>query len=218
MVEIRNDARSGLKRVLVVLTLASSLLFSGIIYGWAPLALTQRDEGVYAVEGCPSEGIEDAVASPCTMRQSSRLNAIYTMGSTMIIASAMPVGMFLDFFGASYTIGFAGVLECVGLLVMAYSQDPRQGHDWFTLAYMLMGMGGAMLMMGNLHIGFLFPEHLETLLASCSCLIDAGTIVFAVYQTLYFRLGVSRIQIFSFYAFLALVISTYGGHYSPGGR
>lgn len=192
------SASMRLKRALVVLTLASSLLFTGIIFGWAPLVLTLRDEGIYASDACRTSS-----SHACAMEQGSRLNYMYAMGSTFTVAFALPVGLFLDRFGAAYTIGCAGVLEVVGLVGMALSQDPRDGPDWFTVSYILMAMGGSMLMMGNFHIGFVFPDSMETLLAGISCLFDASSVIFAVYQTLYFRLNLTRKLFFLLYAGLA---------------
>jgi LAT3 family solute carrier family 43 protein 3 len=99
--------------LLFALVLTSCLLFSGILFGWAPLVLMLKREGFFASLCEPDE-------STCAA-QDNRLNLIYTLGATTTTLVGFPAGLLLDAVGPIVTTALAAVVEVAGLIIIALS-------------------------------------------------------------------------------------------------
>ena len=91
---------SSQKFALVVLTELSSLLYAGTVFGWAPMLLALKHEGLYR-ELCPPDGDDW-----CTERK-ERLGLIFSGAAVLYSASGVAVGSFLDAFGPAACVALA---------------------------------------------------------------------------------------------------------------
>lgn len=191
------------------LTNGSALLcvfmFSGIIFGWAPLKLILQREGQFA-RLCGHDE-----PTPC-VAQTIRFNRIFTSAQFFLSFASLPVGFFLDHCSKVTHYAVAAVLEITGLLLVAaadYSDtDDVPFLDEFLLGYTLMSLGGGMAMMGAFPASFLLPAVQGGILAGVSCLFDASSIVFAVFAQLHAVNAqvFSRSHLFTAYAAVAAII------------
>ncbi|KAJ0398151.1 hypothetical protein ATCC90586_004270 [Pythium insidiosum] len=190
------------KRVALVFTvLVSDLLFTGLIFGWAPLLLMLQEEQQYA------ELCDDTV--PC-VEQENRLNLIFAAASVAANIGALPFGVFLDYCGPKVAILLAAAMEISGLVLMALADS--QSFDVFVPAYVLLAFGGSLTMMSSFPSSFLIMEHQTAILAAISCLFDGSSVVFLVLYSLRSTFGFARRELFlglsflSIFVFLALLV------------
>lgn len=183
---------------LVSVVLLSDLLFTGLIFGWAPLLLLLQDENQYS-ELCP-----DGIA-PCEA-QENRLNLLFALASFAVNAGALPVGIFLDYCGPKMSIIVAAIVEIVGLVLMAVADSKT--FDVFLPGYILLAVGGQITMLASFPASFLVLEYQTAILAGISCLFDGSSIIFlALYSlTNAFPQVLTRQILFISYAILAGVI------------
>lgn len=187
------NRRSGL----LVFVLLGCLLFTGIIFGWDPFLVMLERDHQYQYLCKPNE------QTPCPP-QATRLNAVYTIASTLLSTAALPAGMFLDRFGPLPTELVAGVCTISGLVLLAISDS--QHFDAFIPGAVLIAVGGSLCMFAAYSVGFLFPKHMNAILSGVSCLFDASSIVFTIFLIVYNTHVFSRRDIFLAYAGLSSVI------------
>lgn len=184
------------KIILITAGMTSSLFFSGVIFGWAPLQLILEGENV-AAEEC------DLDKEECDS-QIEKLAFIYTLGSTVAVFGAFPVGHFVDTYGPVASAAVGGVLEVVGLLLLALAG--KEQYFAYCLAAMCLAAGGAFTLLNSYPLCYMVePEHLSAIATASNCLFDASGAVFLLCFIAYSQLHLSRQAIFLFLAFLAAV-------------
>lgn len=177
------------------LSLISVLLYSGIIFGWAPLELLLLREGQYselcvnnndaaevAAGAAAEEDITSSSSSPCS-EQMNQLNVIFTMAQFVLSFSSLPVGFFLDWAPQCIHVSIAAIIELIGLILFGLSDS--QTYDRFVLGYCFMALGGCMAMLGSFPGSFLVRNYQACILACVSCLFDASSILFSIFNTLH---------------------------------
>ncbi|KDO24627.1 hypothetical protein SPRG_10159 [Saprolegnia parasitica CBS 223.65] len=182
----------------VLFVLLSDILFSGVIYGWAPLALMLQEEDQYG-ELCL--GVRDGVR--CS-DQDTQLNLVYAVATFLSSMISLPVGMLMDRIGPKYTILVAGVLQTTGLFFLGAADSKTL--DVFVPAYATLAVGGGMTLMGSFSSSFLVPEYQTVILAAVSCAFDGSSAVMLGLYYLHESLGWSRHAIFTGYAVLCLAV------------
>ena len=194
--------------------LLSAFLFSGIIFGWAPLKLVLIHEGQYA-ELCRSDSSSSSpppqqqqATTPC-VAQMNQFNVIFTLAQFFLSFASLPVGFFLDYAPKAFHYGVATVFQVGGLLLFGISSSSSSSsRDYFVLAYSCLALGGCMTILGAFPASFLLPKHQAGILAGISCLFDASSIIFAIF----YRLNLvndylfSRKHLFVSYAMLGLLV------------
>jgi len=156
------NRRNGDRWMLITVTVLSSFLISGIIFGWAPLMLILRSDGVDAKVG------------------ESVLTATYTAGVMAQVASSPFAGTILDMCGPRNTCAFGFLAVIIGLCLVADA-----GKLTMPLGYAFMGFGACLNYFASFATSFLFPEHQAVILATINCGFDAGAIVFYLFYVLY---------------------------------
>ncbi|CAB9512901.1 family 43 member 3 [Seminavis robusta] len=189
-----------LRWVTNVISLLSVFLYSGIIFGWAPLELMLVREGQYS-ETCiqPTNG-EDGICP----QQVIRLQGMFTVGQFLLSFASLLVGWFVDHAPKTLYFAIAATVEIAGLVLFAYSDS--QSFDYFVLAYGLMALGGNLTMLGAFPASFLLPSHQTGLLACNSCFFDASSIVFFIFHRLNLGWGLSRKFMFLVLACVCVVV------------
>lgn len=191
---------------LLAIVLLSCLLFTGIIFGWAPLVLLLKEEGFYA-SVCP-KGVRSCA------QQDDKLNLVYTLASTTVSLVGLPAGVILDRFGAPTTTILATVFEVVGLSMIAAS-DTEGSLSWhgvtvpeaFVAGVLSISIGGSLYMFAAFHSTFMWPNYQPIVMAGISCLFDGSTVVFATMYYLHQTLDLSRQELFSGFTVVTVVLS-----------
>lgn len=177
------------KRIaLVFVVLLSDLLFTGLIFGWAPLLLILQDEQQYG-ELCEAND-ED---TPC-IDQENQLNLMFAAASVAANIGSLPIGMFLDYCGPKVAVAIGAVVEIAGLVLMALA-DSRE-FDVFVPAYVLLAFGGCITMMCSFPASFLVIKHQTAMLAAISCLFDGSSVVFLALFSIRSNFGIERRELF----------------------
>ena len=173
--------RSSIPRRLRLVTntaaLLSNFLFSGIIFGWAPLKLILLREGQFG------ELCDDNNAHTHCVEQMDRFNLIFTWAQFILSFASLPAGFFLDHAPKPLHYIFAATFQIGGLLLFGISDSSER--NFFVLSYSLMALGGCLTMLGSFPASFLIPEHQPAILAAISCLFDASSIVFTIFLRLH---------------------------------
>eukprot|EP00403_Amphidinium_massartii_P033817 CAMPEP_0178442418 /NCGR_PEP_ID=MMETSP0689_2-20121128/38140_1 /TAXON_ID=160604 /ORGANISM="Amphidinium massartii, Strain CS-259" /LENGTH=492 /DNA_ID=CAMNT_0020065935 /DNA_START=98 /DNA_END=1576 /DNA_ORIENTATION=+ len=180
--------------------LLSVFLFSGIVFGWAPLNSLLLSERTFYKDLCP-DGAEEACDA-----QRSALNQAFTIASTAVSLVALPAGYFVDKKGPIWGVTVAGVLEVLGLVGIALCEKYGSLHfDLFLYSFTLIAVGGAMTMFCGYTLPFVFPAYATLLVETTSCLFDGSCIIFTGFSVVY-NLGISFSALWWGYAALAVVI------------
>ena len=189
-------------KFLLANVLLSVFLFSGIIFGWGSLQkilLAEHDGYGQFHELC--QGMN--VTNPCEA-QLAKLNIIYTLGTFTLSLVSLPGGWFLDTFGVRNTVALSALFEISGLLIFGHSDSLT--FDYFIPGAILMSAGGFLIMVSAFPVSFLFPKWQTVILAAVSCLFDASSITFQLFDPLISI--TTRSNLFMIYAGIAGVVYT----------
>ena len=191
-------------KLLLANVLVSVFFFSGVLFGWAPLQkilLSEHDGKGQFFNLCDSSTSTNVTKFPC-QPQLQRLNLIYTLGTFTLSLSSLPGGWFLDTYGVRSTIFVSGVLEITGLVLFGIADSVSL--DTFIPGAILMSIGGFLIMVSAFPVSFIFPKSQTIILAAVSCLFDASSLTFQLFEQL--TKFVSRKNLFVGYAAIACLV------------
>eukprot|EP00435_Cladocopium_sp_Y103_P016241 s2315_g4.t1 len=199
----------------VVLGLANSLLFSGVLWGWASLQSFLEDDGVY-------QGLCDL--SGCDERK-ERMLYLYSNGQMFSIFAYAILSLLMDRTGPVFLSIVGGLFETFGLILLAYldiTNTNKNNENWqlpfdvLDFAVSMIGIGSSAIMVHALKLAFIVPTaKFAWVMTLTNCIVDGSAVMPAVLYQLY-RLGMSRQFIFTMYAGLcfalnaALLVSWFG--------
>jgi len=178
--------------------LIATLLFSGIVFGWAPLQLLLRSEGQYVAECLDQES--------CV---TDHYHAIFTVAQFLLSFASLPAGFLVDILPVHVHWATVLVWLVSGLSILSQAQSSSSSTiDWLLISYAFLALAGCGTMLGSFPATFLLPRYQPALLAAISCLFDASSIVFAIFDSLYnYDHDVySRAHLMGVYAVVALVV------------
>mmetsp|Transcript_18088 Transcript_18088/g.41932 ORF Transcript_18088/g.41932 Transcript_18088/m.41932 type:complete len:515 (+) Transcript_18088:59-1603(+) len=189
---------------LITFDLLSVFLFSGIVFGWAPLNSMLLQEGTFYASLCEL-GPDGQRQIPCDAQRAA-LNQAFTIASTAVSLVALPAGYFIDKKGPIWGVAVAGVLEVLGLIGVALCEDVGSGSfDLFLYSFTLISIAGAMTMFCGYTLPFVFPVYATLLVETTSCLFDGSCIIFLGFKVVY-SAGMSFAGLWWSYAVLAVII------------
>lgn len=187
---------------IVCLGLVSTFLFSGLIFGWAPLQVLLEEDGVYRSR-C-------SIEQPLCTDRSSRMVFLYTMGQMAAVFGGAPLGFLVDRCGPQLCSFIAAVCVPAGLLLLSIAEDTTDSadvFDVFLVAVIVVGFGGCSLLVACMKLPFLVaPRHLPFVMTACNCLFDASSVIFLGLYRLYASSGLGRREIFAGYSCLAFFL------------
>ena len=140
--------------------LLSVFLYSGIIFGWAPLQQMLLREGQFSELCPPATNHTDDAGCPA---QLSQLDLVFTLSSSALSLVSLPVGIFLDRYGPRAAVSLSAACVVGGLVLLAFSDSKRL--NGFTPAMVLLAAGGSLNMLAAFPISFRFPVHQPAVLA-----------------------------------------------------
>ncbi|OQS03397.1 hypothetical protein THRCLA_21176 [Thraustotheca clavata] len=180
----------------VLIVLVCDVLFSGVIYGWAPLALILQEEGQYQ-ELCKNS------TTRCS-KQDTQLNLIYSVAAFLSAMISFPVGILLDQIGTKTTMLCAGLLQTSGFLLLGLADSKT--FDVLVIAYSVLAVGGGMTLMGSFASSFLIPRYQTAILAGVSCAFDGSSVVMLGLYSIHETFELTRRTIFIVYAMLCFAL------------
>ena len=188
------------KIALVVLTELSSLLYSGTVFGWAPILLILKKEGLFS-ELCNGEASEDGWCDA----QKERLGLIFTFAAVIYSASGIFVGAFLDAAGPIWGVIAACLTSVIGFYLFACSWG--WASDWIIIAgYSFIGVGGMFFFQCAFKAQYAFPlpngggfEKQTLIIAIATTFGDASVCMWLLFESLYTRFDMSLATIFKWY-------------------
>lgn len=193
MSDVQNDGKTW---TVVVLMAIANLLFSGIMFGWAPLQVLLEEDGVY-------RNLCQGQEAPCAA-QTNRLVLIYTLALVFSNFASVLNGFLVDLFGPMWSILLAGVLTSSGLVLLGLSEEGSMNA--FDVGYTLVGSGGYLLQLCCFPAVFLLPPcHRGLVMSVLTCLFNASPCVFLVMYRLY-TAGLSRKMLMCGYAALCMAL------------
>eukprot|EP01062_Namystynia_karyoxenos_P076400 TRINITY_DN7482_c0_g1_i1.p1 TRINITY_DN7482_c0_g1~~TRINITY_DN7482_c0_g1_i1.p1 ORF type:complete len:457 (+),score=68.31 TRINITY_DN7482_c0_g1_i1:68-1438(+) len=165
-------------RLLVGLSLLSSLLYAGIIFGWTPLQQLLIRDGAFA-ELCPSPAVTTLHAghpqttTMCAARVTA-LARLYGVCSALLSLSGMPCGFVVDALPPPVTAACAGAAVVLSLYLIGAGSAAALWTGFVILPFG--GMTGYLLSFKAVHLA---PAAQRATLASASStFFDASACVF----------------------------------------
>ena len=175
------NARVGL----AISTMVMCLFYSGVIYGWT--GIKNMLDSLEVVKGPDAD---------------TTLDIIMTVASSVTAGSGVIVGSYLDKVGPRITVLTAGCIIIVGCFVFGFI-----GHYWsYMVGYACFAFGGMGILISSFRIGYLFPKSRSLIIGSVSCLFDAASVVFVLFQLMFEHLHVEVKYIFLGYAIFTVAM------------
>eukprot|EP00927_Polykrikos_kofoidii_P068594 TRINITY_DN6393_c0_g1_i1.p1 TRINITY_DN6393_c0_g1~~TRINITY_DN6393_c0_g1_i1.p1 ORF type:complete len:502 (-),score=51.55 TRINITY_DN6393_c0_g1_i1:102-1607(-) len=169
--------------------MASMFLFSGCIFGFAPLQLLLEKDGVYA-DACTG-------LNPHCDERTAKIIMLYTVGSTATVIGQGPCGLLVDNLGPLKCTVLCGIIETVGLVLLGISSNEEGGVDALPLGTAMIGFAGILVTLNAFPSAFIVPSsYLPIICSLFSCIFDASSIVFWFVYKLYAVVGLSRQTLF----------------------
>ena len=188
----------------VVLGLLNSLLFSGILCGWASLQSFLEDDGVYQ-DLCDLAGCDE---------RKDRMLYLYGNGQVFSIFAYAFLSLLMDRTGPVFLSIVGGLVETCGLILLAYGDITHTSSSSFGLqldildvAVTMAGIGASAIMVHALKLAFIVPAgQFAMVMTLTNCMVDGSAVMPAVLYQLY-RMGMSRCSIFTIYASLCFILN-----------
>lgn len=195
---------SASKCLLLFNVMLSVFLYSGALFGWAPLQqiLLGEHDGRGQYSSLCQHNTNTTTTPEHCQSQLERLNLIYTLGTFTLSLVSLPGGWFLDTYGVRATVSLSGVFTIGGFVLFGISDS--DSFDAFIPGAVLIATGGFLIMVSAFPVSFLFPKWQTIILAAVSCLFDASSLTFALFAPL--MQYVSRKRLFLYWAGVAVVV------------
>ncbi|XP_040495056.1 large neutral amino acids transporter small subunit 3 isoform X1 [Ursus maritimus] len=187
-----------------------NLFFSAVLLGWGSLLIMLKEEGFYSIL-CSAENTTNVTQDEqrkwlsCD-GQEEMLNLGFTIGSFVLSATTLPLGILMDRFGPRPTrlVGSASFAASCALMALA-SRDTRVLSPLIFLALSLNGFGGICLTFSSLTLPNMFGNLRSTFMALMIGSYASSAITFPGIKLIY-DAGVSFMVIMFTWSGLACLI------------
>ncbi|XP_055456288.1 large neutral amino acids transporter small subunit 3 isoform X2 [Psammomys obesus] len=187
-----------------------NLFFSAVLLGWASLLIMLKKEGFYS-SLCPAENRTNTTQDeqrqwPTCDQQDKMLNLGFTIGSFLLSATTLPLGILMDRFGPRplRLVGSASFAASCTLMALA-SRDTEVLSPLIFLALSLNGFAGICLTFTSLTLPNMFGNLRSTFMALMIGSYASSAITFPGIKLIY-DAGVSFMVIMFTWSGLACLI------------
>lgn len=187
-----------------------NLFFSAVLLGWSALLIILKAEGFYSsvcpVANTTNSTKDEPLRRPSCDGQDEMLNLGFTIGSFVLSATTLPLGIFMDRFGPRPVrlVGSACFSASCTLMALA-SRDTKVLSPLIFLALSLNGFGGICLTFSSLTLPNMFGNLRSTFMSLMIGSYASSAITFPAVKLIY-DAGVSFMVIMFTWSGLACLI------------
>ena len=174
-----------LKAGLVACGLATILLSAGVTFGWTPLEVVLKREGLYS--------------NITAAERDTKLEIVVSLGLFASNFGGVFAGALLDAVGPAMTNFIATLSFVVGCVMFGWEIS-------LVIGYMLMALGGAGVLAAGFRLSLVFPRLTSVMMTCVSGAFDSSTVVFAAFNFLNKSEGIGLKSLFSGLAFLIVIV------------
>lgn len=186
-----------------------NLFFSAVLLGWGSLLIMLKQEGLYSYVCIGENSTNDSVTAhfhPSCVEQEEMLNLGFTIGSFLLSAATLPLGILMDRFGPRplRLVGSASFAVSCALMALA-AYNPPVLSPLIFLGLSLNGFGGICLTFTSLTLPNMFGNLRSTFMALMIGSYASSAVTFPGVKLIY-DIGVSFITIMLVWSSLACLL------------